>query len=394
MPLHMSGYVRVCPYRFEAYNPGAELAETRKRGQHPDAHYIRSGPDGFRYRGYVNENRTAKATVVDVPAPSRITEWFDTEMIQVASGDVIQMRNEHFQTILDGINAKVRTRRWAIVLPIAAALVIVGLTLRFGLHVLGTLALPLGFAGRMFSSDRRVTVLLYDLDDSALDAFGRVTEAFDLMMGCSGQWRIEAGTAVSDLATWKRNSGASHLVQKNPITLGYSLPDVIVSNITPPALQVGDKVIYFFPDVALVHDGQTFGAVGYADLSVTWQVSNSTELDAVPDDAVVVGRVWEHPNKNGGPDRRYKDSRQIPICSYEALHIASASGVNELVEFSRVGVAQAFADAIKCLPWQSLDAAPSALPTDERDLLLRSGAASIAPLPKSVDVLGRALGFT
>ena len=128
----MSGYVRVGPYRFEAYKPGAEHAETGKRGQRPDAYYIRSGPSGFHYRGYVKERGPAQTAAVDLPAPSRISEWFDTEMIQVASGDVIQMRNEHFETILDGINAKARTRRWSVLFPIAAATVGVGLTLKFG----------------------------------------------------------------------------------------------------------------------------------------------------------------------------------------------------------------------------------------------------------------------
>ena len=122
----------------------------------------------------------------------------------------------------------------------------------------------------MLFPDRRITVLLYDLDDIALDAYGRLTEAFDLMMSCSGQWRIEAGTAVSDLATWKRNAGAGHLIQKSPTSLAYELPVSIASNITPPALLVGSKVIYFLPDVALIQDGKTFGAVSYADLSVTW----------------------------------------------------------------------------------------------------------------------------
>ena len=361
MPLYMSGHVRVGPYRFEAYKPAAELSTTDKRAGRPDAHYIRSGQGGFSYQKHVKESGTAPASAVDLPASSRITEWFDTEMIPVASGDVIRMRNEHFETILDGINAKVRTSRWAAVLPIAAAIVIVGLALSFGFYLLGVLALPLGFAGRMLASHRRVTVLLYDLDDNDIDAYGRLTEAFDLMMGCSGQWRIEAGGAVRDLATWKRHAGASHIYQKHPTSLGYSLPEVIASNLTPPALQVGSKVIYFFPDVALIQDGQTFGAVGYADLSVTWQISNSTELGEVPGDAQVVGWTWEHPNKDGGPDRRFRDNRQIPICCYEAMHIGSASGVNELVEFSRLGVARAFADAILALPRQSFDTALLAL---------------------------------
>ena len=322
------------------------------------------GPSGFRYQGYVKESGRSDARAIDLPAQSRITQWFDVEMIEVASGDVLQMRNEQFGSILDEINAKVQSSRLTIILPAAmtAIAVVASFAGQLGFFLLAVLALPLWIIGRRLDSHRRVTVLLYELSEDVEAAFARVTEAFDLMMNCSGkQWRIEAGTVVSDLATWKRNARASHLVQRSPTTLGYSLPAVIASNITPPALQAGQKMIYFFPDVALIQDGETFGAVGYADLSVTWQASNMSEPGDVPDDAMVAGWTWEHPNKAGGPDRRFRNNRQIPICCYEAMHIGSASGVNELVEFSRVGVAQAFADAVGFLPRQSFDLSTLAL---------------------------------
>jgi hypothetical protein len=50
----------------------------------------------------------------------------------------------------------------------------------------------------------------------------------------------------------------------------------------------------------------------------------------------------KYPSKSGGPDRRFKDNCQIPICRYEVVHFKSRSGVNELVEFSKIGVAQPF----------------------------------------------------
>ncbi len=215
--------------------------------------------------------------------------------------------------------------------------------------------------GRRLDTYRRVTVLLYELSEEVQAAHAGVTEAFDLMMNCAGQWRIEAGTAVTDLGTWKRHAGASHLVQKSPTILNYCLPDAIASNITPPVLLAGGKAIYFLPDVALIHDGDKFGAVGYADLSITWQASNTTEDGDVPEDAVVVGWTWEHPNKAGGPDRRYSVNRQLPICRYDAMHIGSASGINELFEFSCQGVAEAFALSIRCLPHESVEKLPLAL---------------------------------
>ena len=72
--------------------------------------------------------------------------------------------------------------------------------------------------------------------------------------------------------------------------------------------------IYFFPDVAMIQDGQTFGAVGYDDLKISWQVSNSIVSEDAPDDAQAVEYAWQHPNKDGGPDRRFSANRQLPMC--------------------------------------------------------------------------------
>ncbi len=107
--------------------------------------------------------------------------------------------------------------------------------------------------------------------------------------------------------------------------------------------------MFFMPDIVLVQDGSRVGAVPYADLNVRWQESRFIETERVPSDAKVVDHTWQHPNKSGGPDRRYKDNRQIPICLYEGMHFTSNSGVNELVEFSRTGVAAAFVDGCRML---------------------------------------------
>jgi hypothetical protein len=95
------------------------------------------------------------------------------------------------------------------------------------------------------------------------------------------------------------------------------------------------------PDFALIDDGQSVGTVAYERLSISWQESNIIEDGIVPQDTQVVGQTWKHPNKNGGSDRRFRNNRQVPICRYEAMHLRSDTGINELVEFSRIGVAGA-----------------------------------------------------
>jgi hypothetical protein len=166
---------------------------------------------------------------------------------------------------------------------------------------------------------------------------------------------------VRDLTTWKRNAGATHLIRKKVTALNYRLPNIVKSNITPPAIGVGRQVLYFFPDVMLIDDGRRVGAVGYGDLRVVWQHANFIEDGRVPRDAQVVGNTWKYPNKKGGPDRRFNNNYQIPVCLYEAMHLTSASGLNELLEFSRVGVCEPFITAVKSLPRQMGVSTPLAI---------------------------------
>lgn len=357
MPLHFKSFVRAGPFRFDVLQQGTGLAvASRFAGPLgcPRAHFIRAGWSDWHYQSAVKTKDQPRAQAADVVARPQSTWVANVEMVQVDSGDVLQMRDEAFGAILDDINAQARaTPATVILLAVMFMLALVaGFVFRPEFFALIALAIPLSLYGKWIDSYRRVTVLLYEIDGRATDAYRHLADAFDAMMQCSGKWHIEAGGAVTDLVTWKQNAGAAHLIQHTPTNLTYKLPSAIKSNITPPALQVGTQTIYFFPDVALIQDGRTFGAVGYGDLQLTWQVSNSIVSDDVPDDAQVVGYTWQHPNKDGSPDRRYSENRQLPICAYEAMHISSPQGINELVEFSRLGVAPAFITAAASLSVQ------------------------------------------
>ncbi|MGO8311181.1 SH3 domain-containing protein [Rhizobium ruizarguesonis] len=272
-------------------------------------------------------------------------------MIEVDSGDVMQMRDESFGELLDEINRKAGQLRMSAALFWTAIVIgaIVGFASGGPGLVLCLLALPAWGIGKWFDSYRRSAVLYYDLEGDAETAYNQLSEGFDGLAKCAGKWHIEAGGAIQNLTAWKRNAGASYLVNRKATTLAYNLPSVIKSNVTPPALSVGKQIMFFMPDVVFVQDGKRIGAVRYSELSIRWQDSRFIETERVPSDANVVDHTWVHPNKSGGPDRRFKNNRQIPICLYESVHFQSDSGVNELVEFSRTGVTATFAESCRTL---------------------------------------------
>lgn len=272
-------------------------------------------------------------------------------MIEIDSGDVMHMRDASFSELLDEINSKARQTRMPVAFPLTALAIgaMAGLATGGPGLLLCTVALPAAAIGKWLDSYRRTTVLYYDLEGDAETAYGQLTEGYDGLNGCAAKWHIEAGGAIQSLTAWKRNAGASHLVNRKTTALAYALPAVIKSNVTPPALHVGRQVMFFMPDIVLVQDGSRVGAVSYADVNVRWQDSRFIETERVPSDARIVGHTWKHPNKSGGPDRRFKDNRQIPICLYETMHLTSDNGINELVEFSKTGVVAAFVDGCRML---------------------------------------------
>lgn len=191
--------------------------------------------------------------------------------------------------------------------------------------------------GEYFDSYNRSSVLMYDLEESYLKKYTQLIEAFDLVCKSKKKWHIEASGDVTNLTDWKRNAGAGKVIRRKDTQLDYALPKVIKSNVIPPSIKVGLQTIYFFPDVMFVFDEKKVGAVTYKDLSVEVSTTRFIEDETVPKDSEIVGYTWKHPNKKGGPDRRYSNNYEIPICLYEMMHLTSASGVNEIVEVSKVG---------------------------------------------------------
>ena len=362
MPFYFRKSVKAGPFRFNFSKGGVGVSigvKGLRFGTGPRGHYVHAGAHGIYYRaslGRAGDRGRRPALASDTF--HQITDYDSdgVEMIEVESADVMAMQPETFGQLLGEINSKRQQISLAVLFPIIAiGLGVFALLVSASAAVLLLLAIPAWLVGKWLDSYRKVVVLFYELDDEFAAKFGAVTVQFDVLCGVSAKWHVEAGGQVRDLTTWKRNAGASHIVRKKPTLLNYALPQVIKSNVTPPAIRVGRQTLYFLPDVMLIDDGSRVGAVSYEQLCITYQDSNFIEEGPVPQDTQVIGRTWKHPNKSGGPDRRFANNYQIPICRYEAIHFSSATGLNELIEISRNGVSAPFAQSIGALSTHSID---------------------------------------
>ena len=101
-----------------------------------------------------------------------------------------------------------------------------------------------------------------------------------------------------------------------------------------PKIKAGRETLYLLPDRLLIYDSSGVGAVSYAALQAQSGNTRFIENEQVPADSAQVGTTWRYVAKNGGPDRRFNNNRQLPIMLYGELKLSSSSGLNEQFQCS------------------------------------------------------------
>jgi hypothetical protein len=97
---------------------------------------------------------------------------------------------------------------------------------------------------------------------------------------------------------------------------------------------LGKETLLFLPDKLFIIQGTRIGALNYSDIKISSYTSRFIERDGIPKDAQVVGQTWEYVNKSGGPDKRFKNNSQLPICLYGKLELTSSSGLHTVIMYS------------------------------------------------------------
>lgn len=187
------------------------------------------------------------------------------------------------------------------------------------------------------------------------------------MAQCSKLWHIseEANTGSKS----KYNAGATSVIKRTAIAIAYGAPKFIKTNVSVPVIPVGKQKLYFFPDKLFVCEKKQVAALSYETLRVMAKNQRFIESEKRPKDATYVDSTWLYTNKNGGPDKRFRDNRQLPIFLYSEILFTSATGLNEMIQCSREGVGGEF--------------------KREFDTYLRSGAlrAAASPVPEAPEAV-------
>ncbi|MBV7377289.1 DUF4236 domain-containing protein [Maritimibacter dapengensis] len=354
MPLYYRDTISFGPFRVNLAKSGLGISVGKKGlrfGTGPRGHYVHAGSNGVYYRKTISGIDGKRSQRNNAKLSQGLIDTQSSELTYKTADGVLMRRivsspiDELSSGTLDNTISDLNEARGKIGLSIPTLVVGVGMAiiLATAMHseIAALIALAftaVGFAIASRADSARLNVVLaYDLDGVAKENYQNLVDALDRLGQSDGLWYVEAAGDITNLVAWKRNSGASHLIEKHPTEVRYDHPPSLQCNVTAPCIKVDGKTLHFMPDCVIVREGRVYGSVPYEDLRIASRQTRFIVDDGLPQDAEVVGQTWKHPNKNGGPDGRFRDNRILPICLFSELGGLSSKGLKFLIMASDRG---------------------------------------------------------
>lgn len=224
-----------------------------------------------------------------------------------------------------------------------AAATLLALVIQPWLAILvGVLGIAVFVWAKARAACRRRVGVLYRLDGSATEAFEALSNGAGWLASSRAVWHVtheEETRRPANLTSMNR--AAAEITRAGAANL--------VTNVEVFSLVTSGETMHFLPDALLIRDhGSIFIDVAYASIRVDLKTVRFSESQAVPSDSHRVGTGWLFSNKNGGPDRRRANNREIPVLEYARVALSwERSGCVLLV--SNVEAARHFANALQTM---------------------------------------------
>lgn len=173
----------------------------------------------------------------------------------------------------------------------------------------------------------------FNFDEEMHLQYQKLFKGFEQLCNTEKVWDITSSHANDQFAT--RSSAAYNVMRRQVKFKFASLPEI--KSKTPAMLwqNANGADLYFYPNFVIVWNNKHhFAIVGYNELDLHYSTTRFIEDESLPKDAVVVDKTWYKVNKNGQPDKRFKDNYQIPIAAYGNIELQTNTGLNERYLFS------------------------------------------------------------
>lgn len=184
----------------------------------------------------------------------------------------------------------------------------------------------------------------FDLPADVDAAYARLCDDFARMARAQGIWDNVAHRAANQA---QERTSATRIVDLRPVSFDMQQCGVIATDKPVPHMQnANGGDFYLLPTfVVYMASPSNYALIEYPELEMNVELSRYLEERSVPSDAEQVGKTWAKTNKDGSPDKRFRDNYEIPVMLYARLTLRTKSGLNEEYSVSNAGAAQAFGTA-------------------------------------------------
>lgn len=271
---------------------------------------------------YVTETGKKKKPQQSVPVFDDGNHYDEEEIVNSVA---TKLMSEGLEDILAAARKSIRANRLANIGMILSALVGIAAPPAFILFVAF-------LAFKIYTKTAGRIDLEYEIAPDMQQTVDQRLEPMLKVADCNKVWRITRSSKVIDT---KYSSGAGITVKRDACIPSKKAPFPFKSNTPAATFKTAKETLVFLPDCLFVLQGSKVGALNYKDISTSTSQTRFHEGEKVPKDATIVGHTWQYVNKTGGPDKRFKNNRQIPICLYGEITLKSTTGLNTDLMFSR-----------------------------------------------------------
>lgn len=268
----------------------------------------------------------SKSSIPNTEAYSNITD--------IESSDISCFQPAEYSALLKKLNLIYKLNRiplWLCIFflftpyPVIVVLGIIGILLRIFLFFKGSVELD------------------YTLDvDMAKEYERRITAWKSLSKSNKFCHVIQSGKVNNS----KNTGGANNALNFADLKLIPRLPRFIKSNVQGITLKLKKESLLFLPDKLLIIKNNKIGAINYESLKYDIFAFGYIEAKTPPKDAEFFQNVWLYTNKDGTPDKRHKENRQLPVYKYGRIDITSPEGVNVQIVCSNEKIVEDFKNTI------------------------------------------------
>ncbi|QNU65895.1 DUF4236 domain-containing protein [Ruminiclostridium herbifermentans] len=219
----------------------------------------------------------------------------------------------------------------------------------------------LGISGLIYLRTTQKIHLDYDFDEYGNRRIQMLNQAMEYLCKTKMAWQIDTINANSST---KIHAGAAHSVKRKVNKFKKKTPYFLKTDAICYHVKLRKDNVFILPDRLIVKGKKGWGVIEYSDLNIRVENQVFVESGTVAKDATVIGHAWQYVNKNGGPDKRFKNNRQLPECNYGKIMFQSSTGFNAIIYISNLSNAEAFSNTVSAM----IDEAKQARIQEEQEI--------------------------